>query len=89
MRDSTLADKRFSLSYPSDTSLKTEILQVIFSYLTHLQRIQDLGPRKGFHSIVEASHIERTLERYHVPVYDPDAFISYIRDLKESLKEVE
>ena len=82
MQDSTVADKRFYISYPSDRSRSEEIWQVLLDLLKHEQRIADFGPRKAFPSVVERKRLYDILERYGLPIDDPTELIDTVLSLR-------
>jgi hypothetical protein len=81
MTDSSIAEKRRDLGYPSESSRSREIIQVFYDLLKHESLIQLLGPRKGFFSVVERRRLYDVLERYGLPIDDPDALIAEVKKL--------
>lgn len=66
MTDSSVADKRRRLGFPSERSRKEEYEQVLRDWIWHDQKVQELGRYKGFFHVIERARLERIIESYDV-----------------------
>lgn len=87
--DSTTADRRFYLSYPSTSSFQREIFETFCDYLKHAAAAASMPSYKAFHHIVQRAQLSETLTRWGVPMDDPSAALDYFEELQEQLSRPE